>query len=116
MLELGAPIHGAVYINAALKRDIEVPESLRWMHVYYNQYDEVVPLASLPVVGKLLFDPRWGNMGRDGYTGTDPRVKQYDCWNQDALPLLSGHSAFFREDGYVWGQIVGTRIKEALDV
>lgn len=114
-LDLGVPASGFVCLNAALKDDIGVPIQLRWMHVYYNRHDEIVPLTNFPVLRKIAFDPLWGDMGRDGYTGKDPRVAQWDCGaRDDDLPDLEGHSSIIDpKNSKAWGVYIGHQIKLA---
>ncbi len=115
-LQMGAPAVGLVLLNAALKDDIEFPPQLKFVHVYFNQYDEAVPLTNFPVLRRWLFDPLWGDMGRDGYRGKDPRVTQFDCWNRDdELPDLAGHSSILAADNADdWGFFIGRQIAGAL--
>lgn len=115
-LELGAPAAGLVLLNAALRDDILFPSQLKFAHVYFNCYDEAVPLTSFPVLQQLFFDPLWGDMGRDGWRGDDKRVAQFDCWNrEDELPGLSGHSSITHKDvADDWGLYIGARIADAL--
>jgi hypothetical protein len=92
-LMLGAPAAGAVFLNPALKDDIAIPPYLRFLHVYYNDDDGAVPWAQRPAKWMhVLTDPLWGDMGRDGYKGADPRVVSVDCEHSTPLPVLQGHS------------------------
>ena len=115
-LDLGAPAVGWVCLNGALKDNIEIPWQVRFMHVYYNKRDDVVPLTNFPVLRKLAFDPFWGDMGRDGYTGKDLRVWQLDCGStDDAQPDLVGHSSIIDPaNSKAWGEFIGIQIKAAL--
>lgn len=112
VLMLGAPAQGVVLLNGALDDSIEFPPQLKWAHVYFNQYDKAVPWAER--MPKWLLDPMWGDLGRDGYRGKDPRVTKTDCFNSPPFPPLAGHSAII--DGRparVWAQVWGGRIGEA---
>lgn len=118
-LMLGAPAVGLVILNGALKDDFDFAKltpQLKFIHVYYNQYDEAVPLTNFPVLRRWLFDPLWGDMGRDGYRGKDSRVTQFDCWNRDdELPDLAGHSSILAADNADdWGYFIGRQIAGAL--
>lgn len=81
---------GLVLLNAALRDDVEFPAGPSFVHVYYNDDDGAVPWAERSI--KLLTDPLWGDMGRDGYRGADARVRQWDCERTEGMPVLRGHS------------------------
>lgn len=72
--ENGTSFAGAILFNPALDCDIQFAEGIDWIDVYHNRDDVAVALARL-----LLWHP-WGVMGRDGYTGSDPRVTNIDTW------------------------------------
>lgn len=110
-------LSGAVFINAALEKDIALPNSLlKWVHVYYNSKDEAVPWTEAPVLD-LLFDHSWGEMGKYGYVGKpDPRVTNTDCETYSYHFPVRGHSDLFSETNLpFWGKLVGQRIKDELD-
>jgi hypothetical protein len=112
-LDLGAPAVGFVCLNAALKDMVLIPPQVRFMHVYYNAGDNVVPLTKTPLV-RLAFDPLWGEMGRLGYTGKDARVWQLDCGTEeDAMPDISGHSILDPSQAQAWAQFIGIQIRSA---
>lgn len=97
-VEQGAPAAGLILINAALDADWSPPPSVEWMHVYYNTNDVPVRIA------RLLPFVRWGDMGRVGYTGTDPRVRSFDT--TPAVEKESGiaaHSEVFKHLMEWWG-------------
>lgn len=77
---------GAVLINPALDRDAEFGPWLKWIDVLYNTHDWATWFAEW-----LLFHP-WGSMGRYGYTGDDPRVRQHDTTR-----WAKGHSGVFKQ-------------------
>ena len=111
-LRLGAPASGMVLLNAALDDSIVFPSQLKWAHVYYNKGDEAVPVAAW--APKILLDPLWGDMGRDGYLGRDARVKNFDCGAPERPPL-SGHSAIIEPPAAIfwahrWGARIGAEI------
>ena len=111
--DFGARPQGMVILNGALNDSVEFPASLREIHVYFNRYDEAVPWAALSP--HWMTDPLWGDMGRDGYRGSDPRVTHnIDCWGQRTLPPLSGHSSIIdAEAGPIWAQVWARRISAA---
>ena len=57
-----------VYIAPALNRKTKVPECVTDQYVFHSNADKPTKWA------KLLFKHPWGDMGRKGYNGTDPRV------------------------------------------
>lgn len=87
---------GLILINPALDRDADIPDGVRWVHVYHNSGDKPVKWA------KWLPMHPWGDMGRVGYCGMDGRVMNF---SGDRLePRLSGHSDIFSPDKLpVWG-------------
>jgi len=81
-------IKGAILVNAALDVD-KIPDA-DFVHVYYNSGDVLTRLSSV-----VPWHP-WGNMGGEGYKGSDPRVVNVDQGNPPAgLPPLNGHSDIF---------------------
>lgn len=81
-------IRGAVLINAALDHSL-VPNAT-FTHVYFNSGDMISRLS-----GIVPFHI-WGDMGTNGYVGTDVRVRNIDQANPPAfLPPLHGHSDLF---------------------
>lgn len=99
----GARPAGVVFINAALRRDIELPASM-WADVYYNSGDEAT-VAAVAAARLGLADPVWGDMGHAGYSGSNPAITSIDCGKaskglavlhdtQD-LPAVSGHADIF---------------------
>ena len=127
LMQLGAPLAGAVYINAALYRDIKLPAptTLGWLDVYYNGGDSATVAA---VVGaKLgLTDGSWGEMGHAGYLGSDTRVTNIDAGKANKatalglgledLPAVSGHSDIFTPAKLAagWGRFITDRIRKHL--
>ena len=81
-----------ILVNPALDCDTEfdnVGETL----VVHNAGDAVVGWAELAPFS------HWGSMGRDGYSGKSPCVRNTDAGNPPvALPKLWGHSALFEPD------------------
>ncbi len=108
----GAPARGLVILNGALEPDIEFPPQLELVHVYYNPKDEAVPLTEVPIMRRVFFDPLWGEMGRVGYTGNDPRANvNSNCEAGDGRPCLEGHGAIIDPSNYeTWGVEIGRRV------
>lgn len=111
-------LSGAVLINPALDQDIAFPNSLlKWIHIYFNQDDEAVPMTEIPILRTFLFDHSWGTMGKYGYWGKhDPRIKSVDCGTYSKTFPVSGHSDLFSTSNIrFWGTYIGQRIKDELD-
>ena len=105
-----AQIGGAVLINAALDVDAVFPKCMKFVHVYYNKDDVAVSFAEF-----FLFAHPWGAMGRDGYVGTDPRVKNFDCQAPAYGFPISGHGHIFHPENLrYWGNLIAVGIKEAI--
>lgn len=81
------PITGVVFINPAL--DVDLAANADWVHVYHNEDDLPVKIAS-----KIWF-VKWGQQGRIGYKGDQDYVTQFDCKHTHAMPSVSGHSDIF---------------------
>lgn len=107
--KFNAPIDVAVLINPALKKDIRPCPTARLVHVYHNYKDVPVVWAKwLRRVAPWDFDARpWGEMGREGYTGKDMTVYNFDTLN-DFLPGINtgGHSGLFTAVEYFGPVIV----------
>jgi hypothetical protein len=92
LINSGAPIAGAIFINAALQQNFICRAP--WIDVYYNAGDDITEAAKLGAeLG--IDDPVWGACGHGGYIGNDPRVTNYNCGASAGMPVVSGHSDFF---------------------
>jgi hypothetical protein len=101
LMNAGARMKGAVFINAALEQNITRPAGVPWIHVIYNPGDEITEAAKLGAELGLT-DPVWGEMGHAGYNGTDPMIP-----NTNAGPQVSGHSDLFTPSHLAtWGPFV----------
>lgn len=111
----GAPARGLVVLNGALEPDIEFPKQLDFVHVYWNPEDAAVPLTEVPIFRRVFFDPLWGEMGRVGYTGKDPRCAvNLNCERCDGMPCVAGHGAIIDPANYeTWGVGIGRRVAAA---
>lgn len=85
--QLGAKFKVLILINPSLPPLLEIPESLSKVIVLYNRFDYGVWTAK-------LFSRSWGDMGRVGYLGDDPRVSSYETHE---MFKVSGHSSIFRD-------------------
>jgi hypothetical protein len=103
---------GMVLINAALRRDFQVPTGMEFVHVYFNAGDELTILAQAGAADGLV-DPEWGDCGHAGYSGHDPRVRNFDCANTPGMPCVWGHSAIFEDENLEqWGRFIRDRIED----
>lgn len=101
LMNRGVPMKGAIFINAALERNIVRPDWVPWIQVIYNAGDEITEAAKLGAELGLT-DPVWGEMGHAGYSGSDSHIV-----NTDAGPEVSGHSDLFTPAHLVkWGPFV----------
>lgn len=107
----GINLAGAVYINAALQRDITLPAPM-WADVYFNQGDDATVVAKIAAAIGLV-DSVWGEMGHAGYSGGEHRIANVDCGNPpDGLPAVSGHSDIFTAGKIEqWAPYIVARIK-----
>lgn len=105
--QFGAPFRDVVYINPALNKAAPLANPVRSAHVWHSPSDTPVRLAR--------FIPRhiWGEMGRTGYTGDDPRYHNYDKENdyREQGFSSSAHSDIF-EDANL--DFFGPRIVEVI--
>lgn len=121
LIAAGARPAGVVFINGALRRDIELPAPM-WADVYYNEGDDAT-VAAVASAALGLSDPVWGDMGHAGYKGSNPNVANIDCGHTDksallaGLPPVSGHSDIFT-DGKVelWAPYIVRRILNRIKV
>ena len=90
--ETGAPVDHLVLVSPALHKGHEFPGHIRRIDVFYSGGDFPTRAAKwwrwvvnwLPWRWDAPHD--WGEMGRTGYTGADPRVRNHP------LPSSVGHS------------------------
>jgi hypothetical protein len=94
-----APIHLAVCINPALKKDLHPCPTAKTVHVYHNADDLPVRLGKwLRRIMPWDFDARpWGEMGCEGYQGDSMRVYNFDTKNDFRVKAL-GHSGVFKAE------------------
>lgn len=106
-------VKALVLINAALRSDVLLPDWLEKVDVYYNAGDKITEVAEfeagLPIAP---VDKLWGDMGHEGYKGTDPRVTSIDCGNTTGRLVVDGHSdigmpAKMKD----WGPYIGERVR-----
>lgn len=114
LMNAGAPIAGAVFINAALEPRITRAAGVEWIDVYYNPSDDLTLAAE--IAEKLhIVDPVWGEMGHSGYKGVDPLIASYNCGATTGLPVVKGHSDFFTTANLTaWGPVLAKRLKDHL--
>jgi hypothetical protein len=112
LINSGAPVAGAVFINAALQQDIIC--RCPWIDVYYNSGDDITEAAKLGAeLG--IDDPVWGAMGHGGYIGNDKRVTNYNCGATTGLPVVCGHSDFFTPSKLAsWGPFLAKNLQAHL--
>lgn len=118
LITAGARPAGVVFINAALKRNIELPGAM-WADVYYNAGDDAT-VAAVASAALGLSDPVWGDMGHAGPAKFDPsgRIAGIDCGFSGAyqglpgdLPKVSGHSDIFTPGKVeAWGPYITKRV------
>ena len=90
----GAKPSQLLLFNPALKKDREFPAFVHSVDVFYSPNDWVVWLGKW--LRRVPFSPLpWGEMGRVGYTGDDPRVVSHNLTDL-------GHSGVFKHLDY-WG-------------
>jgi pimeloyl-ACP methyl ester carboxylesterase len=109
------PLKGVVLIDPALESAIALSGYLfKWADVYFNAGDTLTEVAE--VAEKMGIAPRcWGEMGHDGYLGSDPRVHNIDCGNTEGMPKVNGHSDLFTAANLpAWGDFIAKRIRERL--
>lgn len=116
LMKIGAPIQGAVFINAALEREIVLPPAVRWLDVHFNKDDDITIAAQ--IAEKLhLVDPVWGEMGHAGYLGTDKRIANFDDQAGAGMPIVRWHSGFFEPANFVaWGPFEVDRIERYVTI
>lgn len=94
ILQRGAKVAGAVFINAALDQNIALPAGCPWITVYCNAGDDITMAAKIAAeIG--IVDPVWGEMGHAGYSGSNPAIRTVHCDKTPGLPVVCGHSDIF---------------------
>ena len=86
--QLGAKFDKAILINPALDSDLAIPR-VDSFKVFYSPTDKAT------MVAKYIPWSPWGNMGRVGYTGGDPRGSNVNMDVKYGLEL--GHSGVFHD-------------------
>lgn len=114
LMNAGARLAGACFINGALEQKIDRPPWVDFIDVYYNPGDEITETAK--VAEELhLVDPVWGEMGHGGYSGDDPQIFNFNCGAGGGMPVVAGHSDFFSPGKIdVWGSFLAKRLKTKL--
>ena len=90
--ELGLPVHHLVLISPALHVGHAFPENVEHISVFFSKGDRTGAAArkwrwATRVMPWRWDNPHgWGAMMRDGYAGSDPRVRQFQ------MPDEVGHS------------------------
>lgn len=90
----GAPFKRLIFINPALKSDIEIPPGIECVDVFFTDSD--IPTRFAKYLRMMPFTPKnfiWGEMGRTGYTGQDERVINLDMSN-----YIVGHNGAFVDE------------------
>lgn len=95
-----------IMINPALDRETEF-NNVGEVLCVHNAGDGVVGWAELAPFS------HWGSMGRDGYSGKTPTVRNIDGANPPVgLPRLWGHSALFEPDELAqWGPTLAREMR-----
>lgn len=92
-----------VYLSPALEHDATPPDGPDRIDVCHTRKDDAVWWA------RFLLWHEWGDMGRRGYSGSDPRVH-----NHDFTGVIKGHSEWFTDCGWLAQTIVGIEALEEL--
>jgi hypothetical protein len=99
--EMGAEIRHLILVSPALHKSHAFPEHIQRIDVFYDPDDTPVLLARWWRKFTRIFPWRWrkphgwGEMGRTGYVGSDPRVHNH------RLPKGTGHLWFKSADAIV---------------
>lgn len=111
LMQLGAPIKGAAFINGALEQKIVRPGThVEFIDVYFNPGDQITEVAKYANEFHIV-DSLWGELGHGGYVGNDPRIGSFNCGNTVSMPVVSGHSDFFTPVNLdVWGPFLANRL------
>lgn len=114
LMQLGAPVSGAVLINGALETTIVRPGTCQWIDVYYNAGDDLTIAARIAAdIG--IVAPIWGELGHSGYAGNDPEICDFNCGASQAMPVVSGHSDLFTPSKLgAWGPFLVGRLEAHL--
>lgn len=114
LMNAGVKMAGAVFINAALERNIVRPAGVGWIHVYFNPGDEITEAAQFAEQLGLV-DAVWGEMGHAGYSGDDPLISNTNCGATPGEPVVSGHSDIGTPSKFaVWGPYITNRVETCL--
>ncbi len=107
LAEAGVELGGVVLINPALDKDRRFAKRVPWIHVYFNEGDDVVTLARIPRLSS------WGDMGKIGYRGPrDGRHRNIDCGRHH--PKVDGHSDIFSQGNIeLWGPRIAGNARRA---
>lgn len=87
----GAPIDQIAYVNPALEKQLAPGAQVKRCDVWYSPSDKPVKWA------KYLPKHIWGEMGRSGYVGDDPRMINHNK-EEGVLVSSSAHSDFAQAD------------------
>jgi len=99
----GAKIKRAVYLNPALKANLDPPREISEVHVWHSPDDWPVKLAKLlPAVNARP----WGSMGAKGYTGASARVLNFNKQYGFAVSSSSHSDVFDDENLAYFGPLI----------
>lgn len=112
LMQRGAKVAGAVFINGALEQSIS--PLAPWIEVYFNPGDDVTEAAKIgAAIG--VTDKVWGQLGHAGYDGKDPAITNINCGSTPGMPAVSGHSDFFTPGKLAaWAPFLVQRIRSHL--
>ena len=107
----GAPFRAVFYINPALNKTTRLAEQIRTSVVYHCPTDRVVWWSM------WLIKHSWGEMGRTGYKGDDPRYLNVDTSRVPEEVRVEGHSDIFSDEKVTfWGEKIAKTAKSILEV
>lgn len=101
-----ARIDKAVYINPALDSRIDVPETVKWVDVWYTSSDFIVKLSALRPFHI------WGTLGAYGYRGKSKNVTAFDMGKEFDIKSKTHTSTFNRDIIEYFGPLI---VKHSLD-
>lgn len=94
----GMKVNTFVAINPALKKDLNPCKNAELVQVWHNDGDVAVEVSMwLRWLSPWAIKSRpWGEQGKEGYTGEDSNVVNFDC-SKDFIIKADGHSAVFKK-------------------
>jgi hypothetical protein len=114
LMQRGAPVLGAVFINGALTPRIARSVGVSFIDVYYTPGDTITEIAEIGAALHIT-DPEWGDCGHRGYLGSDTLIRNINTAETPGMPADESHSGFFAPELLSdWAPFLASRLRASI--